>query len=45
MRRKLLVTTFIVLTALSGCNNNDDQESQLRIGEIDGKRKLWQQWK
>ena len=36
MRRKLLVMTFIVLTALSGCNNNDDQAAQPRIGEMDG---------
>jgi hypothetical protein len=36
MRRKLLVTTFIVLTALSGCNNNGDQAAQPRIGEMDG---------
>lgn len=36
MLRKFLVMTFIVLTALAGCNNNDDQAAQPRIGEMDG---------
>ncbi len=36
MRRKLLMMAFIVLTALAGCNNNDDQAAQPRIGEING---------
>ncbi|MBB6446638.1 YhcN/YlaJ family sporulation lipoprotein [Bacillus benzoevorans] len=37
MRKKLMMTAFIVLTALTGCNNNDDESAQPRIGENNGK--------